>query len=216
MSTRVAGLLLAAGGGRRFGQTKALVRFRGELLVIRGVRLLEAGGCAPVVVVVGANAEDVRPALSHQAVRIIDNPDWTHGMGSSLRAGLAALRGEADAVVVALVDQPLIGSQAVRRLIDARRRGAVAAVATYGGRPRNPVLLGSEVWDAAAASASGDRGARAFLAAHAGIVQRIRCDDTGSPQDIDTRDDLRAAAGCSQSTDAGAKNRSELKEEPWS
>jgi CTP:molybdopterin cytidylyltransferase MocA len=183
----VAGLLLAAGAGRRFGGPKALVRLDGETFVERGVRLLHDGGCAPVLVVLGAAAHEVRPLVREADVTVAE--DWAQGMGASLRAGLAALEPTgAGACVVALADQPLVGAEAVRRL---RAAGNVdAAVATYGGRPRNPVLLSRRVWAAVAAAAAGDTGARGWLRAHPDRVTQVPCDGTGSPVDVDTPDDL--------------------------
>ncbi|MBI3686181.1 MAG: nucleotidyltransferase family protein [Actinobacteria bacterium] len=187
----VAGLVLAAGAGRRFGTPKALVLFRGEPLVLRARRLLADGGCAPVLVVLGAEADRVREVAALPDA--VHNPDWARGIGSSLRAGLAALPATAAAVVVGLADEPLVGAVAVRRLIAAFDAGAPAAVATYGGQPRNPVLLSREVFDAAAAHAVGDRGARAWLRANPGLVSGVPCDDTGDPLDVDTPADLATA-----------------------
>ncbi|OUC91131.1 nucleotidyltransferase family protein [Streptosporangium minutum] len=181
-----AGLLLAAGSGSRLGTPKALVEFRGERLVDRGVRLLHDGGCHPVVVVLGAAVAQVRGAV---AVR---NPRWRSGMGSSLRTGLGALPGDARHVVIALVDQPFIGPRAVERLIRAARDGASVAVATYGGAPRNPVLIAREHFEEVAALATGDVGARPFLRAHPELVVAVPCDDAGDPADIDTPADLSA------------------------
>ncbi len=179
-----AGLLLAAGGGSRLGVPKAAVEFRGERLVDRGARLLAEGGCSPVVVVLGAVTVQVPDAIT------VGNPDWATGMGSSLRAGLSAVPPSAEAVVIALADQPLIGAEAVRRLVRARRDGAGVAVATYGGAPRNPVLIGREHFGEVAGLATGDVGARAFLRAHPALVTPVPCDDVGDPADIDTPDDL--------------------------
>ena len=92
-----AGLLLAAGGGTRLGRPKALVPFRGEPLVRRGVRLLRRGGCASVTVVVGAAADEVIGLLAGTAVRIVENPDWPAGMSGSLRAGEKVITGAAQA-----------------------------------------------------------------------------------------------------------------------
>lgn len=177
----IAGLLLAAGEGARLGLPKALVEYEGERLVDRGVRLLAEGGCHPVVVVLGAATVQVRGAVT------VRNPDWATGMGSSLRAGLAALPPEAAAVVVALVDQPFVRPGAVRALIES---GAAFAVASYGGRRRNPVLIAREHFAAVAGLAVGDVGARPFMKAHPGLVTEVACDAHGDPADIDTPEDL--------------------------
>ncbi|MEV8638775.1 nucleotidyltransferase family protein [Streptosporangium sp. NPDC051023] len=182
-----AGLLLAAGSGSRLGTPKALVEFRGERLVDRGIRVLREGGCHPVVVVLGAATVQVRGAV---AVR---NPEWRSGMGSSLRTGLEALPGDAERVVIALVDQPFVGPEAVARLIAAARDGASVAVATYGGEPRNPVLIAREHFAEVARLAVGDVGARPFLRAHPELVVEVPCDDAGDPADIDTPADLSAS-----------------------
>lgn len=187
---RTAGLLLAAGAGRRMGRPKALVEFEGSPLVERGVALLRAGGCDPVYVVLGAAYETVAAVVEPLPVTVVRNPAWESGMGSSLRTGLEALPEDVDAVVVALVDQPLIGAEAIRRLLLVASDGATAAVATYDGRPRNPVLLDRSVWPEVASSALGDVGARAWLRAHPDLVRAVPCDDTGTPFDLDTPSDL--------------------------
>jgi CTP:molybdopterin cytidylyltransferase MocA len=182
----VAGMLLAAGEGRRFGRPKALVEFGGERLVDRGLRVLRSAGCSPVLVVTGAASIEVIGGV------VVPNAAWRSGMGSSLRAGLAALPPSCPAVVVALVDQPRVSAEAVRRLIGAYDAGARIAVATYGGRPRNPVLIATEHFEGVAAMAVGDTGARAFLRAHPDLVTEVPCDDVAAPDDIDTPADLAA------------------------
>jgi nicotine blue oxidoreductase len=182
----VAGLLLAAGEGRRFGRPKALVELAGERLVDRGVRMLREAGCGPVVVVMGAVSIEVIGAV------VVPNPDWSSGMGSSLRTGLAALPSGCPAVVIALVDQPLVTAVAVQRLIEAYERGARMAVATYDGAPRNPVLIAAAHFTAVHESAVGDAGARAFLRAHPELVTKVPCDDVAAADDIDTPEDLAA------------------------
>ena len=190
---RVAGLVLAAGGGSRYGSPKALVRLRGRLLVERAAELLAAGGCDPVVVVLGAAADQVLAAarLPRTGVRTVVNPDWPTGMGSSLRVGLAAVPAAAEAVVVTLVDTPGLGPESVRRLVAAGDPDG-AAQATYGGRRGHPVLLGRTVITEVAAAATGDRGAGPWLAAHPERVRLVPCDGTGDPRDVDVPDDLAA------------------------
>jgi nicotine blue oxidoreductase len=190
--TRVAGILLAAGDGTRLGQPKATVELNGATLAERGVALLRAGGADPVLVVTGA----VRVAVPGTVT--VRNEDWASGMGSSLVAGLHAAdeyegaHGGAgvSAAVIALADQPLIGPQAVRRLIAAHAAGATVAVAAYDGKPRNPVLIAREHWPEVVAMAAGDAGARPFLRSHPDLVTLVECGDTGSPDDIDTPEEL--------------------------
>jgi len=191
--TTVAGVLLAAGEGSRFGQPKALVELNGQTLAERGVGLLRAGGADPILVVTGAVPLELDRTLT------VDNPQWRTGMGSSLRAALHALteagRGpdigpDIGAVVVALADQPLVGAEAVARLIAAYRGGASVAVAAYHGQPRNPVLLAREHWPEVIKTATGDQGARTFLRTRPELVTLVECGDTGRPDDIDTPADL--------------------------
>jgi CTP:molybdopterin cytidylyltransferase MocA len=203
--TRIAGILLAAGDGTRLGQPKATVQLDGGTLAERGVGLLRAGGADPVLVVTGAVPVEIPGA------RIVHNPDWPSGMGSSLAAALRALDADAldaaaggtheaaggthelagvAAAVIALADQPLIGPEAVRRLIAAYGSGATIAVAAYDGKPRNPVLIARAHWPEVLEMATGDTGARPFLRARRDLVTLVECGDTGSPDDIDTPEDL--------------------------
>lgn len=202
---RVAGILLAAGDGTRLGQPKATVELGGATLAERGARLLRDGGADPVLVVTGAVPVEVPGARS------VRNPDWRSGMGSSLAAGLRALAGTGlaseeaageeaagavTAAVIALADQPLVGPEAVRRLIAVHAAGATVAVAAYGGKPRNPVLIAAVHWPEVLGMAAGDTGARPFLRTHPDLVTLVECGDVGSPDDIDTPEDLaRLRAG---------------------
>lgn len=188
----IAGLLLAAGGGRRLGgRPKALLEHRGRPLVEHAVGVLRAGGCQVVHVVLGAAARTVRERASLPGCVLVDNPDWEQGMGSSLRAGLASLAGTgASAAVVSLVDQPGIGAEAVARVMAAYDGPRALATASYEGRRGHPVLLGADRWAAVAASAEGDQGARAYLRAHEREITLVPCGDVAEPYDIDTEADL--------------------------
>jgi CTP:molybdopterin cytidylyltransferase MocA len=188
VANQVAGVLLAAGEGKRLGTPKALVELGGRRLVDRGADLLREGGTAPVLVVTGAVPVIV------PGVTLVPNPDWRTGMGSSLAAGLRALPGDCAAAVIALVDQPLIGPDVVRRLVAAHRAGAELAVAAYHGRARNPVLLARWHWAGVLAAAEGDAGARPYLRAHPGLVTLVECADIGRPDDVDTPEDLARVA----------------------
>ncbi len=190
--TTVAGLLLAAGAGRRMGRPKALVRgVDGVLWVVARTQALLEAGCAPVVVVVGAAAGEVSALLPSQ-VRVVLADRWSEGMGASLRAGLGALQDldpVPQAAAVVLVDTPGLTADAVRRV--AARAGPEAAgvlvQATYAGLPGHPVLLGREHWAGICAAAVGDRGARDYLreAMSAGAVLRVECADLADGRDVD-------------------------------
>src|SRR3989440_8864504 len=156
VSSQVAGILLAAGAGRRYGMAKALVSHRGRLFVERAAHVLLEAGCAPVIVVLGASADEVRAKADLTGVSIVDNPDWSTGMGSSLRAGLAALT-TADAAVILPVDTPGVTAAAVRRIAGMASRDALVR-ATYGGEPGHPVLLGRAHWAGVSELATGDAG----------------------------------------------------------
>ncbi|MFG3318169.1 NTP transferase domain-containing protein [Streptomyces sp. NPDC048171] len=189
---QVAGLLLAAGGGRRLGgRPKALLEHRGHPLVEHAVAVLRAAGCTRVHVVLGARAADVRDRAALEGCAIVDNPDWEQGMGSSLRTGLDSLTGTgARAALVSLVDQPGIGAEAMARVRAGYRDETSLVSAAYAGVRGHPVLLGAAHWPGVAATATGDRGARAYLREHETEIALVECADVARPYDIDTEDDL--------------------------
>lgn len=188
----VVALLLAAGGGRRLGgRPKALLRHRGRPLVEHAVRVLREGGCARVHVVLGAQADEVRARADLTDCVLVDNPEWEQGMGTSLRAGLESLAGsDAGAALVSLVDQPGIGPEAVARVFGAYAGEQSLVSAAYDGVRGHPVLFGAAHWAGIAATATGDRGARAYLRDHARALTLVECADVARPFDIDTEADL--------------------------
>ncbi|MFW6774328.1 nucleotidyltransferase family protein [Nocardioides sp. CPCC 205120] len=181
---------MAAGAGRRMGRPKALV----DDWLTRSVATLRAGGCARVLVVLGAEAEAARALLDdgpapHPAGDVVVASDWADGMGASLRAGLAAVPPDAPGVLVHLVDLPDVGPDVVRRVLAAWRGPATAARAAYGDpadpRPGHPVLLGRDHLDAAGAVAGGDQGARRLLAQVGATA--VWCGDLAGGADVDSR-----------------------------
>ena len=170
------------------GGPKALVELDGEPLVRRAVRVLAEGGCTPVLVVLGAAADEVA-ALLPDGVRAVVAGGWAEGMGASLRAGLEALPPVGvEAAVVHLVDLPGVTAAAVRRL-GALTGPDVLARAAYHGRPAHPVLIGRAHWAGVRAAAVGDAGARGYLAGHPAL-QLVECGDLATPDDVDTPEQL--------------------------
>lgn len=183
----VAGLVLAAGAGTRFGMAKALARLDGRSFVEIAVAALADAGCGPVLVVLGARADEVRTGTVLTETTVLVNPDWASGMSSSLRVGLAAVPAGVDAVLVSTVDTPWVGAAAVRRIV-ALAGPAALARASYHGRPGHPVLIGREHWAGVAAAATGDVGARDYLSAHGAVV--VPCEDIADGTDVDRPADL--------------------------
>jgi CTP:molybdopterin cytidylyltransferase MocA len=180
----VAGVLLAAGAGSRYGEPKAFVSLGGLTLLEIGVSALRLAGCNPVIAVLGAGSGDGRQVTGAE---VVVNHEWPSGMGSSLRAGLiAAGRTPADAAVVTLVDQPGITPAAIKRIIRYADPAALVA-ASYHGVRGHPVLLGRDHWPGVAALAVGDTGAREYLSAHDAILTLVSCEDVADPADLDYR-----------------------------
>lgn len=187
----VTGLLLAAGGGRRMGRPKALLRDEyGVSFLVRALDVLRDGGCTDATVVLGAAADEARELLAGNRTGVVVAEDWEQGMGASLRAGLAALDRSHVAALVHLVDLPDVGAGVVRRMTGGSPSPTTLARASYHGRPGHPVLLGRDHWTGVADSATGDRGARDYLAAHEDDVRLVECGDLASGRDADTPADL--------------------------
>jgi CTP:molybdopterin cytidylyltransferase MocA len=189
--SRVSLVLLAAGAGSRFGGEKLLAPFKGRPLIEATLSGLRGSPADEIIVVVGTEGETLRSIGIAYGARVVENPEWTEGMSTSVWAGLRACAPGARAAIVALADQPLVGARAVGRLVRAFERGAKVAVATYDGEPRNPVLFAREVWPLLERELSGDVGARVVLKRHPELVTEVLCDDVADPADVDTLEDLR-------------------------
>jgi CTP:molybdopterin cytidylyltransferase MocA len=196
----VSAILLAAGSGSRFGGGKLLAPYRGRPLIEAALTNLSAAPVNETVVIIGDDAQTLREVCEPYGVRIVENQDWRQGQSTSVLAGLKALGQDVRAAVVLLADQPLVGAGAIERLVEAFEEGAKVAVATYGGRPRNPVLFSREVWPVLETELLGDEGARPFLRRRPELVTPVPCDGVGDPADVDTAEDLRRLEGLREET----------------
>jgi CTP:molybdopterin cytidylyltransferase MocA len=167
------------------GRPKALLHdVDGTSWVQHAVEVLVDGGCTGVTVVLGASADEAVRLLDGLGVDVVIAHDWAEGMSASLRAGLASLQGsDADAAVVSLVDVPDLTAAVVRRVLSEREGDEALARASYHGRPGHPVVLGRAHWSAVAAGASGDAGARDYLAGRDTVL--VECGDLATGHDID-------------------------------
>jgi molybdenum cofactor cytidylyltransferase len=182
---RVGVVILAAGESSRLGQPKQLLPFRGKALLQCVVHSALSSRCRPVVVVIGAHADMIRPQLSGD-IRIVENPDWKEGMSSSIRRGVESIESEVDAVILMLGDQPLVTSEILNQFAEKAEVGLVAA--EYNGGIGVPALFRREYFDALR-TLRGEKGAKSILLANEKHVARIPCPEAAL--DIDTVADAR-------------------------
>ena len=185
----VAGVLLAAGAGRRFraagGGSKLLAPVDGRPLIEWPLAALRDAGLGEVVVVLGAGADEIRAAADLSGAHVLVHAGWARGMASSLAAALASLSDDCEAALVALGDGPALEREAVRRVAARIALGDAALVgARYVGGTAHPVAIRRELW--ARLPPTGEDGARVLG------VQRVDvdCADLRAPGDADTPAEL--------------------------
>jgi CTP:molybdopterin cytidylyltransferase MocA len=190
---RVGGLVLAAGGGRRFGSPKQLALLDGRPLLEHALlAMATAKRVGHTVVVLGCHADEILARVELHGAEPVICAGWEEGQAASLRAGLQALAAASDAIVVTLGDQPAIDARAIDRVVNARDGVSAAVRAAYGGRPGHPVLIEHELFERVA-GLEGDEGARRLLSGVA--VALVDCDGLGDDGDVDTVEQLRVTAG---------------------
>jgi molybdenum cofactor cytidylyltransferase len=185
----IAGVVLAAGAGRRFGAPKQLADLGGRPMLERVLAAIAAAPLDRVFVVLGAESEAILDRVDLRGTEPVICEDWETGLSASLRTGVACADAcGAESAVVVLGDQPMLSPNSIARTIEAR--GGVPAVrANYSGTPAHPVLLERELF-ARVDDLRGDAGARALLT---GLpVREVDCDGLGSPADVDTPSELEA------------------------
>lgn len=189
----IAGVLLAAGGARRFGSQKLVAMIDGVPIVRLAERAL-AAVADTTIVVVGSEASAVRAALGESSADVVENPNWADGLASSLRQGILAVPNDAAAAIVALGDQPQLDGAVMRALIGRWRETSSPIVsARYRGVRGHPVLFDRAVF-AELGALHGDAGAKGLIDRSPGRVAYVDV-DADVPRDVDTPDDLAALGG---------------------
>lgn len=192
-SMRCGVVILAAGASTRMGTPKQLLEIGGRTLLVRTIEEALASPAWPVVVVLGAHAEKIRPSLAHLPVLITENAAWSEGMAASIREGITTLQQfsrRLEAAVIALCDQPAFSAATIAQLIATQRTSGRSIVAArYAGRHGAPALFLREHFPALT-HLTGETGARALLNDTPGLVASV--DLPQFAVDLDTPADLAA------------------------
>lgn len=190
---RIGVVILAAGASTRMGQPKQLLEIGGKPLLVRAVEAALHAPVWPVVVVLGAHAERIRPALARLPVLITENPAWAEGMASSIRAGITTLQQfsrRLDAALIALCDQPAFSTDTLAQLIAVQRAtGRSIVAARYANRQGAPALFLHEHFSTLA-GLTGEEGARALLNDHPERIAAVEL--PALAVDLDTPEDVAA------------------------
>jgi molybdenum cofactor cytidylyltransferase len=177
---RVVAAVLAAGGSSRLGRPKQLLDYKGEPLIRHAARVAVGVGCDETLVVWGS----VRPNLTDLPVTLVENPAWSEGIGTSIRAAVSAAGKEAR-VLFTLCDQPLVTEEHLRRLVAA---DAPIVATAYAGAAGVPAVFAPRFRDELLAL-RGDRGARSIIDRHRAETMTIPFEDAAV--DIDTEEDVK-------------------------
>lgn len=187
----IAAVILAAGGSTRMGQPKLLLPWKGEALIRWTVKIALTAGLSPVIVVIGASADEIESVLKGMPVEIVHNSDWEKGQSTSLRCGVSALPDTTEAAILFLGDQPQLPHNLIEKMITEYRTHAPATpifIASSQGKRGNPVLFDRSVFQELE-HVEGDAGGRMIFEKHP--VQYIPVESTDVLTDIDSPEDYQ-------------------------
>ncbi len=184
-------IVLAAGKGERLGAIKPLIRIDGESALTRVIERAHAAGVDQIIVVLGHKAEVIRQEIDLAGCRVVINPDYESGMGSSLALGISALSRRAEGFLILHADMPYIREETVRAVLARAEAGAHIIAPIYRGRRGFPVYLRRSCCEELLSTLVGETGARAFIASHPNELVLVEVDDSGCIWDIDRMEDLR-------------------------
>lgn len=183
----VSAIMLAAGEAKRMGRLKQLMSLGSSTMVEQALDNLLASRVSEIIVVLGHEAEEVKRKIADRPAKTVVNPIYQKGMGTSIAAGLKLVDSQAQAVLLALADQPFVDSQTIDRLVEefqAHEKGI--AIPTYRGRRGHPVIF-SMKYKAQLSGLTSDIGGREIIKEHPADVLEVAVDCEGVIIDIDTQ-----------------------------
>jgi len=187
----IAAIVLAAGVSSRMGKPKQTLSLNGVPMLQKVLEIFRRSNVGRVVVVLGANAGEVKKNVKFAYESVVVNPRFAEGMSSSLKLGLKHVASGSDAIIVALGDQPFVLPRTIDSLVEAyERTGAQVVLPTYQGTRGNPVLFDRSVFPQIA-GIRGDAGAKSVVQKNAAEVLEVEVPDRGVLVDIDTFSDLK-------------------------
>jgi len=193
MKSNIAVLILAAGASSRMGTPKQILPWKDTTLLGHAIRTAKASQTAKIFVVLGANSEEIRPTISEEGIVVLNNQNWQNGLGTSIAAGIEQFKTNEklyDAVLIMLVDQPLISADYLNQLIQSFHESKKGIVATaYGSRAGVPAIF-SPTYFSELGKLNDDYGAKKILNNHDSDL--ITLYPKGIEQDVDTPDHYKA------------------------
>jgi molybdenum cofactor cytidylyltransferase len=186
-------IILAAGESRRLGQPKQNLVFEGKTLLQRAIDIALDSGCSPVIVVLGANKEQVS-IQPHTKISILQNPDWPEGMASSIRLAIREMiEQKAESTIIMLCDQPFVDADLLNAMLQKQKdTGKPIIACAYKGATGVPVLFNKSLFPDLLLL-KGHEGARKILQDHANDIAKIPFENGGI--DIDTMEDYERLVG---------------------
>ena len=186
---RIGGIILAAGGARRFGAAKLLLSWKGEAIIHQVAKTALAAGLNPVIVVAGDQLAEIQVAVADLDVSLVHNAAWESGQSSSVKAGLSALPDNAGGAVFMLGDQPRVPAALVSALVEKHAACLSPLVAPLvDGQRGNPVLF-DRITFKDLMSLTGDVGGRPLFARY--TVEWVPWHDADVLLDVDTPQDYQ-------------------------
>lgn len=185
-------VILAAGASTRMGKPKQLLSYRESSLLTHTIKAAIASVCRPIIVILGSHAQQIKQSVSQFSVQVVENKQWSEGMGSSIRTGIKALNAVSqniDAVVLTLCDQPFISSQIIDEIVNVYcLTGKPIVAAEYSETFGVPALF-SHTFFSELATLEGAAGAKQIIAKYHKGVFRVPFPqgaiDIDTPQDYE-------------------------------